>query len=256
MCRRSPKTQIVSGASLVVLALLLTPLFQSSFSADGLGLSQYWWPDTHPYFDQAPIPDNHPTGYFIVTISLRAAGTVLIGSALYRYGIIQGNRDRAFYRKLATLGFATGIPLATTSVVWMYVADYDPSIAFLGHIPNVASAIPIALGYIAIIALWGKNDSSGRSDLVRNGLQAVGRMALTNSILYVTVGLLVIREGFGQNYFTRWELALVVALVWFAQLAWSTLWLRQFNYGPFEWLLRVITYRQWVPLKHRPTIPC
>ncbi len=242
--RRKARTQLVAGITLVVLALAITPLFQSSFAADGLGLSQYWWPDTHPYFDQAPVPDNHPTGYFIVTISLRVMGTMLIGSALYRYRIIQGEREPAFYRRLAFYGFVTGIPLSAGSIIWMYLADYKPSVAFIGHIPNAASAIPMALGYLALIVLWAKNEDRGGAGFVKNGLEAVGRMALTNSVVLVIAGTFIIREQLGRNYFSRTDLALLVVVVSLAQMYWSSLWLRRFEYGPLEWVIRAVTYRQ------------
>lgn len=242
--RRKATTQMAVGISLVVLALALTPLFQWSFAADGLGLSQYWWPDTHPYFDQQPIPDNHPTGYFIVTISLRVIGTSLIGSALYRYGIIQGEREPAFYRKLAFYGFATGIPLAAGSILWMYLADYEPTVALIGHIPNAASAVPIALGYLSLIILWSQTDERGGAGFLRNGVEAVGRMSLTNSVALVIAGTFIIRDQFGRNYFSRTDLALIVIVVSLAQMHGSSLWLKRFEYGPLEWLLRAITYRR------------
>ena len=35
---------------------------------------------------------------------------------------------------------------------------------------------------------------------------------------------------------------LVAVLLWSAQLAWSTWWLRRFRFGPVEWLWRCVTY--------------
>ncbi len=244
MFGRQPKTQLVTGVVLVLLSLALVPVFQSTFPTDGLGLGQYWWPVNHPFYHPDPEPYVHPTGYFMATLSLRLAGTILAGSALYRCGVIQGNRDRLFYRNLALFGFGLGLPLAGSSVAWLYIADYDPSIALTGHLPNQAAAVPIALGYLAVIVLWGKNNSNNMFSPVKFGLQAVGRMALTNSIIYVTAGMFVIREGFGRNYFSRAELALVVVIVWIAQLAWSAAWLSRFRFGPFEWLTRAFVYRR------------
>jgi len=70
--------------------------------------------------------------------------------------------------------------------------------------------------------------------------------------VYITVGMFIIREGFGPNYFSRAELALVVIFGSLAQLAWSTAWLRRFDYGPFEWLLRVAAYRRLPESRRSP----
>jgi uncharacterized protein len=38
-----------------------------------------------------------------------------------------------------------------------------------------------------------------------------------------------------------------VAEVLLVQMVFSVLWLRRFNYGPAEWLLRRISYGKWLP---------
>ena len=255
MFTRSAKTQLIVGVTLVVAALASTPLFQSPFPANGYGLDQYWWPDSHPFNDPRPFPDVHPTLYFIATISLRVAGTTLIGSALYKYGIIQGLRSTEFYRRLGLYGFMIGLPLSVGSVVWIYASSYDPSIALNGHIPNAASAVPLALSYLSLIVLWNQNTTQNLHARGKRYLQAVGQMALTNSIVYVTAGTFVIREGFGRNYFSRASLALIVIGVCGIQLVWSKVWLTYFSYGPFEWLLRVATYRRLLPFSRPRTQP-
>ena len=247
MFKRSAKTQLVVGAALVIAALACTPLFQSTFPADGYGLDQYWWPDSHPFNDPRPFPDVHPTLYFIATISLRVTGTTLVGSALYRLGIIQGLRSERFYRRLSIYGFLIGLPLSVGSIVWMNTSNYDPTVALNGHIPNAASAIPLALAYLSLIVLWNKRVTQSSLAATKHYLQAVGQMALTNSIVYVVAGTFIIREGFGRNYFSRSSLVLIVLAVCGVQLVWSKIWLTYFSYGPFEWLLRVATYRRLLP---------
>jgi uncharacterized protein len=34
----------------------------------------------------------------------------------------------------------------------------------------------------------------------------------------------------------------------------STWWLKRYNFGPFEWLLRSFTYWKWQPMKKKETI--
>jgi uncharacterized protein len=77
-----------------------------------------------------------------------------------------------------------------------------------------------------------------------------GRMALTNYLLQIAlldllfsgyaVGLGQIRPVFG----------LAAAIACFAaEVAFSTLWLRRFRFGPAEWLWRSLTYGQPQPMR-------
>ena len=54
---------------------------------------------------------------------------------------------------------------------------------------------------------------------------------------------------FGQ--LNRPQLYLVVLAAWTLMLAWSKPWLKQFRYGPLEWLWRCLTYWQIFPLRRQ-----
>jgi uncharacterized protein len=74
-------------------------------------------------------------------------------------------------------------------------------------------------------------------------------MALTN---YLAQSILCafIFYGFGFGLYGRiagYHLYYVVVAVWALELAWSGWWLRRFQIGPFEWLLRSFIYRRAQP---------
>ena len=176
---------------------------------------------------------------------LRALGAMLVGIALFRWGVLQGQRERVFYRRLAIGGLVAGIPLAVAGVVWVSLADYSADVAFIGSIPNTIATLPMATAYLAIIILW---NSSGESRF-RNRIRAVGRMALTNYLSQSVVGVLTFSVVLAQVPVTRSAAIVFVLLVWGAQLWWSLPWLNRFRYGPMEWAWRCATYRSWQPIR-------
>jgi uncharacterized protein len=80
-------------------------------------------------------------------------------------------------------------------------------------------------------------------------IAAAGRMPLTNYLLQTAIGTTVF-YGWGFGLWGRvgpaTELLLAVAIFFAVQVPLSVAWLRRFDYGPMEWLWRVLTYG------HRP----
>ena len=76
-------------------------------------------------------------------------------------------------------------------------------------------------------------------------------MALTNYLMQSVICTLVF-YGHGLGLFGRVprtsQLAIVGAL-WALQLTVSPLWLRQFRFGPLEWLWRSLTYWRLQPMR-------
>jgi len=72
-------------------------------------------------------------------------------------------------------------------------------------------------------------------------------MALSNYLMQSVVCALIF-YGYGFGLIDRLSLAttLAVAVILFGvQLLLSRWWLRRFNYGPIEWLLRAMTVGHW-----------
>ena len=78
---RNPRTLMAVGAGAVLFSALLAVLVQPSIPADGAGLGTYWFVDGGPIGDAAGL-------FLISDFFLRAFGMMLIGVALYRFGIV------------------------------------------------------------------------------------------------------------------------------------------------------------------------
>jgi uncharacterized protein len=86
-------------------------------------------------------------------------------------------------------------------------------------------------------------------------LAATGRMALTHYLLQsIIASLLFMNYGLGwYGEVSAIQGVLIVALVYGLQLLLSPIWLRHFEYGPFEWIWRALSYGKRPPfLRNRP----
>ena len=82
-------------------------------------------------------------------------------------------------------------------------------------------------------------------------IAAVGRMGLTNYLFQSLCGLLLF-SGFGLGLFGRIGPAtglLVTCAIYAIQIPLSVLWLRRFDFGPVDWVLRCITYGRLMPIR-------
>ena len=116
------------------------------------------------------------------------------------------------------------------------------------QLEDLVSVIPLAFAYGAAVLLWM---GSGRAAAIAKPFAAAGRMALTN---YLTQSIVLgfVFYGYGFGWFGRIGPAagLAMAIVLYAaQLAVSVVWLRQYRFGPFEWLWRSLTYGRRQPLQ-------
>lgn len=242
--RWKPRTLIVTGTSIMVATTVVAAAVQATVPADGAGLRGFWTIGGPPMSD--------PVGLFLlIDFFGRAVAMMLLGVAAYRLGVIQGDRPSGYYRRLATLGFGVGIPLAALGVAVQAAAGYRPSVAVIGEIPNTLATIPMTLGYLGLITWWNLRPDTG----LRQRIRATGQMALTNYISQTVIGVVVLRHVFAFGGLTRWQITLFVAGVWALELAWSQPWLMRFRYGPLEWVWRTATYRKRQPFRRDPVAP-
>ncbi len=175
-------------------------------------------------------------------LTLDALMMMVIGMALYKYGILEGRRESGFYMRMVIAGFSAGL-VFNGYEIWLSVAsDMDVVEAnFLFRWSYHLGRLSMALGYIGLI-LWMIKSNWIESLRVR--LAAVGRMALTNYLMHSLFGLLVFSgAGLGLIGAVSFaELYLVVLLIWVFQLVLSPWWLKRFYFGPVEWLWRSLTY--------------
>mgnify|MGYP001807128757 CR=1 FL=1 len=78
-----------------------------------------------------------------------------------------------------------------------------------------------------------------------------GRMALTNYIMQSVIAISLFRPGLGGLYAKLgvFDCALLVLVIFAAQVALSHWWLARFRYGPLEWLWRSGTRQQWQAMR-------
>src|ERR1039457_1816125 len=82
-------------------------------------------------------------------------------------------------------------------------------------------------------------------------LACTGKMAFSNYLMQSVLCTLIF-NGYGLGLFAklqRYELMFVVVVIWIFQVAFSTLWLKRFRWGPMEWLWRSLTYWKIIPNK-------
>ncbi len=224
------------GGAAIVGAAAMGLAVQPAIDTAGTDLDGFW---------QAGEMDGALLSWFIGDAFLRALGMMLIGVALYRTGVITGERSRAFYRRAALWGFGLGLPLTAGGFAWMAATDFSPGVAIAGAVPNTLGTFPLALGYLAIVALWNLRPQGG----LHRRIHAVGRMALTNYLTQTIIGVIVLRTLFEPDDLNRSWIVLFIVAVWAVQLLWSQAWLSRFRYGPFEWVWRCLTYRSLQPLR-------
>ncbi|MEM6792517.1 MAG: DUF418 domain-containing protein [Acidobacteriota bacterium] len=185
---------------------------------------------------------------FLLWGGWRAGGLMLIGMALYRSGVLTGERSPALYRQLMGASFALGIPLVLVGILTNFAADWSLEYSmFLGSQWNYWGSLGISFGYLGGVMLLCRQ---GTWPALQRRLAAVGRMALTNYLLQSALCTLIFYGGVGLGLFGRVDragLILVCAAVWTLQLAVSEMWLRRFHFGPAEWLWRSMTYRSLQP---------
>ena len=107
---------------------------------------------------------------------------------------------------------------------------------------------PLALGYAATIALWYIN---GKLKWLLLPLRWMGRMALTNYMIQSVFGIIIyygIGLGLGVKAGPSFFMP-VALLVFLIQVVYSKIWLQYFNYGPMEWIWRMLTYGKPLRLK-------
>ena len=184
----------------------------------------------------------------------RAGGLMLMGMALYRWGVLTGTRTRGFYIGMAVLGFGIGLPFVSSGVIQNFAHNWTMEFSQfgIGAQANYWGSLFVSAGYIGLLMLFARSTALPR---LRNALAAVGRTALTNYLLQ-TILATAIFYGHGLGLFGSVERVGqigIVTAIWAVQLSVSPLWLRHYRFGPFEWLWRSLSYWRFQPTQIRRT---
>ena len=173
---------------------------------------------------------------------LDALMMMVVGMALYKLGILGGEREPRFYRNMALLGFTLGLAINAYEIWASLESAMDVLVTAPIFRPTYhLGRLSMALGYLGVI-LWVLK--CGWLEAFRSRLACVGRMALTNYLVHSVLGLLIF-SGAGLGLIGSLSFAQlypVVMVIWLVQLAYSPWWLSRFYFGPAEWVWRCLTY--------------
>jgi uncharacterized protein len=179
---------------------------------------------------------------------------MLIGMALFKLGVLQGERSTGFYVRLAVAGYGFGIAINSLSTYGMITSNYDIIATTFWNAPYELGRVAVALGHASMVILIAQGEWMR---WLTDRLAAVGQMAFSNyishSIIYALVFYAPGLRLFGQ--LQRYQLYYVVLGMWVLSLAISPVWLRHFRFGPLEWCWRSLTYWQRQPMRRRAPQP-
>ena len=257
--RRSPDSLAKMG-----FVMLLVPSLLNVFAGLSLGseaLADQWMPAQSTLDSEVatyrggwleqmdhrvPTSLRRQTAGFLGQTFWRVGGTMLLGMALYKWGVLTDERSNRLYGLLAAGGLA-GVGVVLAGVLFIEVNDWSAGVALFWQQFNYWGSFLVAGGYIGLVTLYVRWRPRGP---VTRAFAAVGRTAFTNYLLQTLVATTLF-YGHGLGLFgsvSRAEALVFVAAVWVAQVALSVLWLRVFRYGPVEWLWRTLTYQERQPL--------
>lgn len=175
---------------------------------------------------------------------------LFVGMALFKWGVLTGEQSKRFYWTLLAAGYLVGLPLSYYEHLSLVAVRFDSTLLFDRFYvePYQLRRTALALGHLGVIMLLYK---SGVFKWLLNALANVGQMAFTNYLMQSLI-CVTIFYGFGFGLFgklQRYETYYVVFAMWTFQVAFSAVWLRYFQFGPFEWVWRSLTYWKRQPLR-------
>lgn len=194
-----------------------------------------------------PTAVGRQTSGFLGYTAWRTSGCMLLGMALFKWGVLTNDRSTRFYRRLAVGGGALGLGLVLAGVWYIEASGWAADAALFWRQFNYWGSLPLATAYVGVVMLFCRRYAGP----LRDGLAAVGRTAFSNYILQTLLATTIF-YGHGLGLFarvSRVEAFGVVVLIWAIQVPLSVWWLRRYRFGPLEWLWRTVTYGERQPLR-------
>ena len=177
---------------------------------------------------------------------IEAFCTMLIGVALWKWGVIQGQRSARFYGWLLALGY--GLGLSARAIGLAETLSFTPgprSLWITGELARLA----IGLGHLAMVNLLVKGRAGAAALSI---FKAPGRMAFSLYFLQQILGMYLLFAPWGLLPWGRFgwaESALVSTAGIVALIGFANWWMRHFASGPLEWAWRSLAYVRWQPFR-------
>jgi uncharacterized protein len=179
---------------------------------------------------------------------------MFIGMALFRWGFFSNRVSGSTYTMGLLIGYGIGIPVGWVFfdkgiMPWVsnftaYVDAYRVPHWVLGDVRRLF----LCIGHASLVMLVFR---SRIVPWLMKALANVGQMAFTNYLSQSIICTLIF-YGYGLSYYHKLcyhQLYYVVAGIWIFQLIVSSIWLRYYRFGPFEWAWRSLTYWKKQPMK-------
>lgn len=170
----------------------------------------------------------------------KVLGLFLIGYYIGRQKIyVDLSAHRHLLRRVSVIGFSVGLPLSV-AYAWSAVGGHPFGNAAHSLLYAV-SVYPLGFAYMSSLCLLYLRSS--RSAVWR-ALAAPGRMALTNYICQSIAGMFLFYGiGFGLGAGVGLSQTELIALtIFILQTFFSRLWLHYCQFGPLEWIWRMLNY--------------
>ncbi|QQV76077.1 DUF418 domain-containing protein [Sphingomonas aliaeris] len=177
-----------------------------------------------------------------------AFSSMLIGAALFKWGVIQGRRSRAFYRNTMVVAYAIGLSgRAYIAFVVMRFDDYPYLIYAVGEVARLATTLGhISAVYLLLGTAWGVK--------LLKPFEAAGRTALTIYIAQTIICLWVLYPPWALGLYGQqgWmALMLTAVAVNAVLLVWANWYVRHYAIAPVEWAWRSLIARRLLPIGKR-----
>ena len=183
-----------------------------------------------------------------LTILCEIAGTMLIGMALFRFGIIQGKASSSIYLAMLVAGYGIGVPMRVAAVAEIERFPPDPKVFWL---TLDVSRLALTLGHIGLLQLALR---SRTGQFILSPFQAAGKIPLTTYLFTSFLMMWVLMPGFGFGLQGRWGwggMMTCAAIVIAAEVVATNLWLRWYETGPMEWIWKSLAYQRRMPFRRR-----
>lgn len=161
------------------------------------------------------------------------------------------DEKRKLLRQVAVWGSVIGF---STSLFYAWSSMNSHPWGLAGHtFLYTVSIFPLGMAYAAGFCLCYLRNKEAH---FFHWLAVPGRMALTNYIGQSVWGIFVfygIGLGLGANTGLVYVL-LLAAGIYVVEVLFSHLWLYYYQYGPLEWVWRMLTYGKWLPLRKNKNV--
>lgn len=177
---------------------------------------------------------------------LEAASTMLIGAALFKWGIIQGGRSRRFYAIMTALAYGFGLSVRAVQTL-AEIAEVQGPTTFWAT--SELARLATTLGHIGVVHLLLGTVVGLR---LLKPFEAAGRTALTIYVCQTIICLWVLYPPWGLALYGAhgWAAWMATALGVNAVLLLAANWyVTRYRIAPVEWAWRSIIAGKSLPIR-------